>query len=119
MRTGKGTDSQLKVCEALAELLGPALEDARLALHAPDRDLVELGEGLQRRPDVFGKTVEGADDEFAKRELAQDGEVGDEVVFVGPFGTVVAPREPFQIHAEAECFSAVCDEVRAVESDGT
>ena len=106
MRAGKGTDSQLEVRERLAELLRPALEDARLALHAPDRDLVQGREVLQPRPDAVREAVERPDDELAERERLQDVEVLHEVAFVADVGAFVGPGEAYEVHAESERFSA-------------
>ena len=106
MHAGKGTDAQLEVREARAQLLGPALQDARLALHAPDRDLVQGREVLQPRPDAVGEAVERPDDELAERERLQDVEVLHEVAFVADVGAFVGPGEPYEVHAESERFSA-------------
>ena len=101
MRAGKGTDSQLEVRERLAELLRPALEDARLALHAPDRELVQGREVLQPRPDAVREAVERPDDELAERQVAEDLEVREEVSFVRAVRAVVAPSEAFEVSVES------------------
>ena len=72
MHAGKGTDAQLEVREARAELLGPALEDARLALHAPYRDLAEAGEVVKRGPYVVAETVECPNDELPQRKSSEN-----------------------------------------------
>ena len=119
MRGGKRTDSELEVCQRRPKLLGPALEDARLALHAPDRDLLELREGLEPLPDLVGETVEGAHDELADWELLEGVEVCHQVLLADEVGAVVGPGESFKVDTETEGFATGFPEVRPIHSYGT
>lgn len=60
--------------ERASEGLGPALEHARRAVHAPDGDLAQAGERDELRPDRGAQIAVGADVDFAQGVGAHDGD---------------------------------------------